>query len=60
LETEEFLERTANDLLRQASVLYNNMIEGSVSADSICKDGVIAEINKALAERKERLKSSKL
>ena len=35
------------------------MIEGSVSADSICKHGVIAEINKALAEMKEHLKSSR-
>jgi len=61
-ETEEILETTAkqeSNLLKEASVLYNNMIEGSIPADKICEDNVIAEINKALEEKKEDLKSSR-
>jgi len=59
-ETEEFLESTENDLLKQASVLYSNMIEGSVSADKICSDNVIVKINEAVAEKKEQLKYSRI
>ena len=58
-ETEEFLESTENDLLKQVSVLYNNMIEGSVSADKICSDNVIVKISEAIAEKKEQLKYSR-
>ena len=58
-ETEEFLESTENDLLKQASFLYNNLIEGSVSADKICSDNVIVNISEAIAENKEQLKHSR-
>jgi len=59
-ETEEILETTAqqeSNVLKEASVLYNNIILKALYLQT--RFVIIAEINKALAEKMEHLKSSR-
>ena len=65
-ETEEFMETTqphesfgGKTDLDEAALLYNKLMKGSVCADHVCKDNIIAKINDAVQEKKKDLKSSR-
>ena len=67
METEELLEATTSSHeksarhpdLDKAAVLYEKVMQGSMSADQVCQSGVITRICDALQRETKLLKSSK-
>ena len=65
VETEEFLEATTSSHeksarhpdLDEAAVLYEKVMQGSMSADQVCQSGVITRIGDALQRETKSLKS---
>ena len=47
------------DLLEEVSVLYEKLLQGSMSAAHVCQDNIMIKIDNALQTKKELLKSSR-
>ena len=59
VDTESFEELAEKEVLDEAAILFDKLNKGVVSAEDICKNVILSEINTALKAQKELVKSSR-